>query len=364
MAQQPQRRPAAPGNAPAASRAPADDELALQPVGDDEEEAARARRNRPHNMPPPITGGRPLDVGDTSRLLVYAGIFGVVVILATLYMLFKSDGPAKTVINEATARPAEKGAAPTAQAPAANATKPADAPKPGTAPNNTAAKPMPAVPATADASKPSAPVPANPANNAANKNTYYAYAKFMAWAYSQALELPGKALADRFKNEVSLKGVDDADVTELCNQSMEMFNVCGNNTLRNSGEQVQIDGAGGRASMQSSELSQKVRAANINMRVLSRKLEARYGKPEISDLPAPVANANANDAMGGSSPPPGVGAVDNKELRAPTTQAEKPVVAAKPKDDEMDIDKPKKDSKLPFDPKTPPKKKKLEELDE
>jgi len=314
-------------------------------------------------MPPPITGGRPLDVGDTSRLLVYAGIFVVIVILATLYMLFKPDSaPVKIATSTASARTVKD--EPPAAAPA---TRTPEAPKSinTTAPTTPKVETVtPAKPASESPKAAPAPAPAL-TDNAANKSAYFGYARFMAWAYSKGLELPGKALADKFKNEVSLKGVNDPDVTALYNESMEMFRACGDQTLRNSGEQVRIDGPAGRASLEMSDTAKKVREANINMRVLNRKLEARYGKPEIPDFEAPPpVNAQAANPMGGSNPPPGTNG--EQTMRAPVHDTEtKPVAAAPKPKDEDDFGEKKRDSKLPFEAKQQPKKTKpASEIDE
>jgi hypothetical protein len=314
----PQQKPKIAAKPPAPAKKPPagdNDELQLQPHNDEEDKPKPVRRGRRHAAPEPVAGGKPLDVGDTSRLLVYAGIFAVAAILVAGWLLLKPEN------KPVTAAPST----PDASTPA----KPASG---SNAPSN-------------NSKKPDAPVaPADYTVNPANKTCYFAYAKFMSWAYVEGLELDGKTLTEKFKAEVSTTGLTDPDLIQLCAQSLEMFKLGGDKALRKAaGIEVRVDEAG-RGTMTASKEAKEIKAINVNLRILSRQALQRYGQPELYQSTGKTTPTDNTSVMNPSGQPTDDTPKVSQTLNAPGDDPAK----AQGKD-------PK--------PVTPPKHKKMDQLD-
>jgi hypothetical protein len=324
---------------PAAAAANPDDELMLQPVHDEQAQAP-ARRHRPRHMPEPIAGGKALDIGDSSRFLVYGGILVVCVVLATLYYLFVAEKPTVTT---ATTGAVSKSDPP---APASN-TKPA---------SGSPAAAAGAEKKTDASGKPAVGAPPDYTANPANKTCYYAYAKFMSWAYSSALEVDSGTLIEKFKAEVSKQGVTDPQVAEIYDQAIKLLRLSG--TLHNSsGTDIRVE-ENMHGTTSASKNSQEIKAVNVNMRVLNRDLMQRYGQPELAkaEMQAPKPKApegaypmNPGSAANSHAADVSLGLVPGDTGPGTKTAAQPP-----------------KDTKTKLEPAapTPPKKKKVDLDDE
>lgn len=247
----------APGNSVPDSPQREDDGLSLQPLHSDEEQKAQVRRNRHRRMPDPVAGGKALDIGDTSKLLVYAGILVVATVLVTLWVIFKPEGkPAPSTPGPVASPDATKAPTPLAGAQKATAASPA---------------------------------PVDYTANPANKACYFAYGKFMSWAFAEAMEGTSEELTEKFKKDVSVKGVTDPDLVELCSQALEFFRIATPKPLRSAfGGQIRVDDSRGHGTDNATG-AQQIKAINLNMRLLNRKALQRYGQPDLYQAPAGVA---------------------------------------------------------------------------
>ncbi|MCZ7648724.1 MAG: hypothetical protein M5U26_26280 [Planctomycetota bacterium] len=217
--------------------------------------------------------GRPTQL-DTSNLIPIAGLAAVVIIVVGCYFAFKPAPPPKPPAQrEAQESPAAQSESPGAQS------KPA-AVKPSTS-GAKATKPTPA-------SKTAASVNTS---NPSNREAFHNYMRWIAWAYRDGLNLNEEVLTPKFRETVTLRGVDDPQMLDLHAKMLQNLKIYPLAPLVPTGT---LDfGPGGVT--KGHEDDPKTRREKLNLAVAMRRLvttlKERYGVPVIDNPAEPEKTA-------------------------------------------------------------------------
>jgi hypothetical protein len=127
--------------------------------------------------------------------------------------------------------------------------------------------------------------------NHANRSCFWAFLRFMTWAYTEGQNLKGDQLTSGIRAAVSLDGVDDPDVREVNSLILESFRIANEHPLQSSSEEdFVVTGADGRSTLTNNQAAQAWRKINVRVKSLCRDLKQRYGEPPALATP-PLAPA-------------------------------------------------------------------------
>lgn len=275
--------------APAKSAVPEDLELVLVKPPEPSPDAQRPHRVPRHRLPEPVAG-KPIDAGDPMRLYLIAGAALVATVLGGLWYFLRETPSAKT---SASASASGSGGATST---GASSTPPSGGKKSAAAAGSGAQQKSGASTASGT------PAPAFNANNPSNKRCFHAYLNFMTWAYREGMELKSEDLVAKYKEQISVNGVDDPEVKGVYNRGLQVLKL-GTYPLKTGTVVVAAgqDPAVARAKATEDAKVRKTLLLEIN--AMAKKAERRYGRPPPPPKPEPGAKT-AVEAKSASEPAP------------------------------------------------------------
>ncbi|MCK6473999.1 MAG: hypothetical protein L6R28_19935 [Planctomycetes bacterium] len=267
------KAPAAPA-APAKSAIPEDLELELVKPPEPSAEAQGPRRVPRHRLPEPVSG-KPVDAGDPMRLYLIAGVALVATVLGGFWYFLRETPSVKAPA----AAPASSSSG--AQSSGAKGSSASSGAKPTAASGSSVQK-------NTGSTTSSTAEPAFNENNPSNKRCFHAYLNFMQWAYLEGTELKSDELLAKYKEQVSVNGVDDPDVKGIYNRGLQVLNI-GTFPLKTSVVLVKPGQDEAVARAQATEEAKKRKQLLLEINSMARKAERRYGRPKQPPKPAPEA---------------------------------------------------------------------------
>lgn len=264
--------------APAKSAIPEDLELELVKPPEPSPEAQRPRRVPRHRLPEPVAG-KPIEAGDPMRLYLIAGVALVATVLGGLWYFLRETPSVKS----------------SASAPASNSNGAKSSGGSGSSSSSGAKATAAAGPGAQKSSgSQAAPPPAFNENNPSNKRCFHAYLNFMQWAYLEGAELKSDELLAKYKEQVSVNGVDDPDVKGIYNRGLQVLSI-GTYPLRTSFVTVKAGQDEAVARAQAAEEGKKRKQLLLEINAMAKKAERRYGRPKPPPPPPKPAPEAAPD---------------------------------------------------------------------